>query len=64
VVACASYNVTTYIARKERKKDRRKVIRQCYLILSKGITMNLLSSDSFMEGKCPWVKLKKSDKVL
>jgi len=63
VADCGRYNVTTYIdkGRKKRKEERKRKKEKIYY--NKLIIEKLLLSDSFMEGKCPRVKLEKSNEM-
>jgi len=59
VVDHSSYNITTYIEKMRKKEKRKRKVNYQDLI-----TEELLSSDSFMKGKCPRVKLEESNEVI
>jgi len=60
VADCGRYNVTTYIDKRRKKKKEEKKEKIYY---NKLIIEKLLLSDSFMKGKCPRVKLEKSNEM-
>jgi len=63
VADCGRYNITTYINKEKKEKERRKKEKKEKIDYNKLITEKLLLSDSFIEGKFPRVKLKKSNEI-
>ena len=55
----SSYNITTYIEKMRKKEKRERKVNYQDLI-----TEELLSSDFFIKGKCPRVKLEESNEVI
>jgi len=64
VADCGSYKVTTYIDKEKEEKERRKKEEKGKINYNELITEKLLLSDSFIEGKCPRVKLKESNEIV